>query len=193
MRRAFTLIELMISVVLLSIIVTFLYQSIAQLQNSNMQLLNNTNKNIKRENLLKVLYNDFINAQSFKLIEKDNDMDGFVLQSSNSFYEMSMPFVRYQVSDGLLRRIESPVVELNFDNNFFRFDTLMDELQSLKVYEKEGHYLIYVKSEGMEDIYLDIVAPALGKNAQGEDNNTSNSSSNENNSSSTQQNSEPKS
>ncbi len=172
MRRAFTLVELMISVILLSIIVTFLYQSVAQLQNSNQKLIKSTNKTLEREDLLKVLYNDFINLTSLDIIDKSDDTDVLVLQSTNSFYKMSMPYVRYMVdNDAILRRIESAGVQLDYENSFFRFDTLATEVKTLKVYEKDGHYFIYVKSDNMQDIYLDIIPPALG--SKNEEDNTS--------------------
>ncbi len=171
MKRAFTLVELMISVILLSIIVTFLYQAVAQLQNSNQKLIKSTNKTLEREDLLKVLYNDFINLTSLDIIDKSDDTDVIVLQSTNSFYKMSMPYVRYMVdNDAVLRRIESSGSELDYENSFFRFDTLARDVKMLKVYEKEGHYFIYVKSDNMQDIYLDIIPPALG--SQNKENNT---------------------
>jgi prepilin-type N-terminal cleavage/methylation domain-containing protein len=180
MRRAFTLIELMISVVLLSIIVTFLYESVAQLQNSNQQLIKNTDKTVERETLLKVLYNDFINLSALKIEDKSEKTDVLVLQTSNSFYAMSRPYVRYAVGkDGVLRRIESISDKLDFENNFFRFDSIAKDVQMLKVYENKGHYFIYVKSANMEDIYLDMVPPAFGATKENtENNNTENNTEN---------------
>jgi len=174
MRRAFTLIELMISVILLSIIVTFLYQSVAQLQNSNQQLMKNTDKIVDRENLLQVLYNDFMNMSALNVADKVEKTDVIVFQTSNSFYAMSQPFVRYEVGrDAVLRRIESSAQKLDYENSFFRFDTIAHDVSMLKVYESKGHYFIYVKSDKMEDIYLDIVPPALGAKVESTENNSS--------------------
>jgi len=179
MRRAFTLIELMISVILLSIIVTFLYQSVAQLQNSNQQLMKNTQKTVARENLLNILYMDFINLSSLNIVDKVEKTDVFVLQTSNSFYAMSQPFVRYVVGDDeVLRRIESVRDTLDFENSFFRFDRIANDVRMLKVYESDGHYFIYIKSDSMEDIYLDIVPPALGSSGKSKENNSTDSSDN---------------
>jgi len=163
MKKAFTLVELMIAVILFSIIVTFLYESVAQLQRSNEQLLTQTHKVDKREAILKLLYNDFINARSITVVEKLTSTDTIRVQSYNSLYEMSEPYIYYKVYKGenTLRRIESPVEELNYEQNLYRFDTLSTGVSFFKVYESKGHYLIYLKLEGAEDIYLDIYPPSL--------------------------------
>ncbi len=163
MKKAFTLIELMISIILLSIIVTFLYQAVAQLQHSNQRLLARSDEVDRREDLLKLLYNDFINAESFSWREKLTQTDKIVLKTSNSFYDMSTPYVHYRVypDKKSLRRIESPTEMLNSERNVFRFDTVLQGVESFKVYESRGHCFIYLKSEGMEEIYLDIIPPSM--------------------------------
>ncbi len=182
MRKAFTLVELMISVLLLSLIVTFLYQSVAQLQSSNMQFLKKTDQLQVREALLEVLYNDFINASFVKWIEKENNYDVILMQTNNSFHDMSQPFVTYKVynENKGLKRIESPLEKTDFINNVFKFNDIIDEVKYFKVYENKGHYLIYVKAEGIEDIYLDILPPSflsekVQKPVSSPDNNESNS------------------
>lgn len=163
MRKAFTLVELMISVLLLSLIVTFLYQSVAQLQTSNMQFLKKTDQLKVRESLLELLYNDFINASFVQWIERENDYDVILMQTNNSFHDMSQPFVMYKVykEDAHLKRIESPVEKTDFNNNIFRFNDIIENVKSFKVYENKGHYLIYVKADEIEDIYLDILPPSF--------------------------------
>jgi len=195
MRKAFTLVELMISIVLLSLIITFLYQSVAQLQSSNVQFLKKTDKLQVRESLLELLYNDFINASSVQWIEKENDYDVILIQTSNSFHNMSQPFVRYKVykENSHLKRIESPLEKTDFINNVFRFNDIIEKVKSFKVYENKGHYLIYVKAEGIEDIYLDILPPSFlsdkvkipvppaGNNTTNPGNNTTNTTNTGNN------------
>ncbi|MBE0499618.1 MAG: prepilin-type N-terminal cleavage/methylation domain-containing protein [Campylobacterales bacterium] len=182
MKKAFTLIELMISIILLSIIVTFLYQAVAQLQHSNQRLLARTDEVDRRENILKLLYNDFINARSLSWREKRTQTDRIVLQTSNSLHDMSEPYVHYRVyrDEKSLRRIESPAEELNYERSVFRFDTVLQGVESFKVYESRGHCFIYLKSEGMEEIYLDILPPSMAFKSQADANksaesNTSNS------------------
>lgn len=163
MKKAFTLVELMISIILLSIIVTFLYQSVAQLQTSNLQFMRKTNELQKREQLLKLVYNDFINATSIEWYDKGREHDIVLLKTNNSFHNMSQPYVLYKVykEDAILKRIESPVEKIDFLNNIFKFNDIIENVKLFKVYEKKGHYLIYIKAEGIEDIYLDILPPAF--------------------------------
>ena len=163
MKKAFTLIELMISIILLSIIVTFLYQSVAQLQTSNLQFLEKTDGLQKREQVLNLIYNDFINASSIQWYDKGRNKDIILLQTNNSFHNMSQPFVRYKVykEDSILKRIESPIEKIDFLNNIFKFNDIIENVKLFKVYEQKGHYLIYIRAEGLEDIYLDILPPAF--------------------------------
>lgn len=182
MKKAFTLIELMISIILLSIIVTFLYQAVAQLQASNQQLLKRADGVDLRENVLELLYNDFINASSVAWPDRLGATDKLVLKSSNSFYDMSMPYVHYRVAaeEKTLWRIESPNETLAFDQKLFRFDAVLKEVETFKVYENNGHYFVYLKSREMDDIYLDIVPPAIGfKSEEQKDANATSADNNE--------------
>lgn len=177
MKKAFTLVELMISIILLSIIVTFLYQAVAQLQHSNQRLLVRADEVDRREDVLKILYNDFINASSLSWRDKLTQTDKIVLKTSNSFYDMSMPYVHYRVSpdEKSLRRIESPTEALDTERNIFRFDTVLQGVESFKVYESRGHCFIYLKSEGMDEIYLDILPPSMGFKSQADVNSSAES------------------
>ncbi len=163
MRKAFTLVELMISIILLSLIVSFLYQSVAQLQSSNQQFIKHTDSIQKREEVLKLLYNDFINANTIDWSEKERDLDVIAMQSSHTLHAMTQPYLTYKVyrDENTLRRIESPLEKLDVINNLFRFDEIIKDVKLFKVYEQKGHYLIYLQTEGMDDIYLDIIPPAL--------------------------------
>jgi len=180
MRKAFTLIELMISIILLSIIVTFLYQSVAQLQTSNVQFMKKTNGLQKREQVLKLIYNDFINAGSVQWYDKGRDHDIIILQTNNSFHNMSQPYVLYKVykEDSILKRVESPVEKIDFLNNIFKFNDIIENVKLFKVYEKKGHYLIYIKADGLDDIYLDILPPAFLSESRGSKNSGANADTN---------------
>lgn len=164
MKKAFTLIELMISIILLSLIVSFLYQSVAQLQSSNQQFLQKTNVLQKREEVLKLLYNDFINATSVEWSDKEKSLDVIVMHSNNSLHAMTQPYLKYKVyrDDNTLRRVESPAEVFDLENKVFGFNDITKEVSFFKVYTQKGHYLVYLKAKGMDDIYLDIVPPALG-------------------------------
>lgn len=175
MKNAFTLIELMISIILLSLIVGFLYQSVAQLQSSNQQFLESSNKTQQREEILKLLYNDFINAFSIHVNAQEHDHDVITMQSSNSLNTMTQPYLTYQVykDDNTLRRLESPLENIDFSNLLFRFNEVAKDVRLFKVYEQKGHYLIHMKIEHMDEIYLDIIPPALSTIKANNDTNSS--------------------
>ncbi len=162
MKKAFTLIELMISILLLALIVTFLYQSVAQLQSSNQQFLQKSETTELREGVLKLLYNDLINAQDIKWNNEAGNLDTIVIHTSNSLHNMSQPHVRYHVyGDKVLRRVEFPEEKMDFINDRFRFNDMIEEVKLLRIYEHKGHYLFNLKAKGIEDIHLDIIPPAF--------------------------------
>lgn len=124
MRKAFTLIEMMISVVILSIIMLFLYESYAALNRSN-SFYEKRAETIKNELLKKrVVFLDFSLAlyQSVKVLNQDRNEDVVFMQSSNSLHKRFNPYIAYFVKEEKLYRLESlkPFLEypLEADSNF---------------------------------------------------------------------------
>jgi len=140
MRRAFTLIELLISITLLSIIMVFLYKSYATLNKSNkiykkeVEVLESLK--LKR----KTLFLDFSVAK-FKTIgiqNLDRKTDIVFMQTTNSTHRNFNPWVSYIVNNKKLYRLES-LKKLSYPidvSSEFNVDEFGEEMLSLKMNKK---------------------------------------------------------
>lgn len=163
-RAAFTLIELLISVSILSIIMTFLYKSYASLNHSNSfykkELLDIKSELLKKE----VLYLDFSLAfsESVKILNQDAKEDIVFFQSSNSIHNRYNPYIAYIIKDSKLYRLESlkefKTYPLSSDAEF-SID-YFGEAESFRVYKSQikdkQTYLVHVDFKEDEDLLLKI-------------------------------------
>lgn len=164
MRKAFTLIELMVSISILSIIMIFLYKSYASLNQSN-GFYKKEASFIKSEQLKKrVLFLDFSLAlgNSVKIINQDTKEDIVFLQSSNSIHKRYNPYIAYIFKDSKLYRLESlrefkdyPLsADAEFSVEYF------GEADSFRVYKSNNKdkelFLVHIDFKEDEDILLKI-------------------------------------
>ena len=110
MRRAFTLVELLISVVLLGIIVLFLSQSVAGLKSGIGSLQNQDRKSAVRDHVGDLIYRDFLQMEGDWNQSMGKEFDQVQFRSGNSLYGYERPYLVYLVlkNQNRLLRIESP-------------------------------------------------------------------------------------
>jgi len=163
-KKAFTLIELLISIVILSILVLFLYQSYASLNRSNDTLAQQREKITKEELLRKTLYLDFsvAFAPTIKILHQSKTKDVVFLQSPHSVHDRINPYIAYIVKDKTLYRLESlkpfKKYPLTSDNDF-----VVDKLGKVKIFrvykskdKKNEVYLLHVIFEKEGEILLKV-------------------------------------
>ena len=147
MRKAFTLIELVISIVILSIMMLFLYKSYAMLNRTNALLTDETQLIAKKELLKKVIYLDLTLAMSINILNQSKTEDIVVLQTANSIHKRFNPFVAYIIREKKLYRIESlrPIrsYPLSADSEF-----VADELGNAEIFR------VYKSKDSKKDVYL---------------------------------------
>lgn len=171
MRKAFTLIEMMVSITILAIMMVYLYQSYASLNSANVVLKKATH-NIKEIELKKrVVFLDFSLALKsdakghLDILNQETNEDVVFMQSSHSLHKRHNPYVGYFVKNKKLYRIESlkplRTYPLEIESEFV-VDTL-GEVKSFRVYKnkpKEDNaseaYLVHIDFEEDEDILLKI-------------------------------------
>ena len=133
MRRAFTLIELMISISILSIMMLFLYKSFSSLNTSNKFYKKEVTSFVTQEKIKEVVFLDFSLslANSIKILPQDKREDIVFFQSTNSLHRRYNPYIAYIKKDKKLYRLESlhPFKEypLSVNDEF-----IVDELGSVK-------------------------------------------------------------
>jgi len=172
MRHAFTLMELMVSIVLIVLISLFLFGAIASSKLSNDTLIKHTAKEQLRSDLFELFYRDILEARSIQTIEtKERTFTVLQLQTANSLYEIAVPYVTYFVHSrtNILTRLES-ARKINLpiayeDENFVMADTLLSDVKAFNVYAA-------IKTETPET--NGTTTTTLGSTNDGNDTNRSN-------------------
>lgn len=167
-RKGFTLIELMVSISILSIMMVFLYKSYASLNKSNSFYKGELNS-IKSEKLIKrIIYMDFSLAMSnsTQVLNQTTNEDVVFLQSANSVHNRYNPYIAYLVKDKKLYRLESlkPFKEYPLDSESEFSGDYLGKVKSFRVYKnskKEGVttselYLVHIDFKSEDDILIKI-------------------------------------
>jgi len=161
-RAAFTLIEMMIAITILSIMMLFLYKSYANLNISNSNLKQETSTLLKIQKIKKVIYLDFLTAlyHSTTIVNREKDEDFVVLQTAHSIHKRFNPYISYLVKNKKLYRLESlkkfTEYELASDSEF-DIDYI-GKVNSFRVYkskEKEM-FLVHISFKNRGEILLKI-------------------------------------
>jgi prepilin-type N-terminal cleavage/methylation domain-containing protein len=161
-KKGFTLIELIISIVILSILMLFLYKSYASLNKSNVLFAKEVKKIEKMEKIKKTLYIDFsvAMAKSVTIISQSRDIDIVFLQTNNSIHQRINPYVAYVVNNKKLYRLESlkPLKEYPFGADSEFVTDYLGEVKSFRLYKsqekKSEVYLVNVVFKNSEEILL---------------------------------------
>ena len=149
-KNAFTLIELVISITILSIIMLFLYKSYADLNKTNkvyekevLQL-----QNISR--IKQVLYLDLLLAtkQTLVVLHQDSKFDFISFETKHSLHRRIRPNIAYIVKENILYRLESnnaiESLEISREQPFI-IDKI-GSIKKIKLYSSTG--------ENKENIFL---------------------------------------
>jgi len=168
MRKGFTLIELMVSISILSVMVVFLYQSYASLNRSNKFYANELTKISAQQLRKRVLFLDYslAHAKSLKIKNLGSEEDIVFMQTSHSLHKIYNPYVAYVIKEKKLYRLESlkEFKEYPFGvNDEFVVDCLGD-VNSFRVYKSEARlksqsteiYLVHVDLQKEENILLKV-------------------------------------
>ncbi len=162
MRRAFSLVELMVSIVILSIMMLFLYKSYGELNKTNKLYDVEVQKVAKIEKIKNVLYLDLMLSESITIINQDNKEDVLFLQTRNSVHNRINPYVAYILKEKKLYRLEShkefKEYPLAADSEF-----VADELGDVTIFRvysskepQNSTYLIHTLFSDKEEILLKV-------------------------------------
>ncbi len=140
-RSAFTLMEMMISVVLIVIISLFLTEGITTLQRSNLSLKKHDDVEQNRFKVFNTLYTDLLSAKDLKVLPtKERRFHVIMMQTRNSFYNIAYPYVMYFVNaDSLmLTRLESayPItLPISYETRFgYKANAVLAEVSDFNLY-----------------------------------------------------------
>jgi prepilin-type N-terminal cleavage/methylation domain-containing protein len=163
-RKAFTLIELLISVFLLGLIINFLYSAVANLQKTNIMFYNKSSKLQKNEKILDLIYNDIFLANSIKIAGRKNS--SIDLKTSNSIYDIDSPYVSWVLSkrDNMLLRFESTqkFTDMTSDNkHLYHVTNVAINCERFHIYQSKdkNNILIDIKLKDQKRLVYEFFKP----------------------------------
>jgi type II secretory pathway component PulJ len=156
-KKSFTIIELLVAVIILSMIfvVSFgLFNEIKLSQKLTMKTLDNM---IDQELVVKMMYDDMSSADIKILKNSTQKLDILILnESKNSIYNRPVSWIKYQVDNGNLIRQESSNVKMRNSDN----DILLKEVTIFKLFKGRNKNniddkLIFIKTK-KDTIYFEV-------------------------------------
>lgn len=163
MKRAFTLLEVIISITLFMILLIFLYKTLDQTKHSNEQFLSYSLKQKNINHLNDVLLEDILEANSKIEIKEDNDKNSLLrFKSSNTYHNSFFNNITYMISsNSKLIRIESKD-KFNFGETQIDFydyayiDILFEDIEYFKVKQSSKksnkNYVFIIKQKDKKRI-----------------------------------------
>jgi len=154
-KRSFTLIEVIISITLFSIIIIFLYSTLNITQRSNQVFKDELNKNIDKEDIKFIFFEDLINSKNKIKIYEDKDKNTILtFSTNNTFHNPFYTNITYLLGrKNNLLRIESNIKYdskkiYQFKDNENRYiDKLVENIKLFRVYQDDKNkkkYTIYI-------------------------------------------------
>ncbi len=154
-RSAFTLIEVLISIALLSLVLLALYRSVDMLQSSNRQLFGYLEKANREKQGTETLFLDIAGSDGNLTIVGDEFSRLCMENSVNSLYGLSAAKVCWVVSkkEHTLLRSEGNgyMLPLNSDDRV-AVDAVIEDVDLFRVYRKKGEMLVMLRQKGKNSI-----------------------------------------
>ena len=164
-KKSFTLIEILISIVLLSIIVIFLYQTLDMSEKSNKFFHSKLSIKQNKTKIKKLIFYDIIYAKTIVMIEDKNRNTILKINTSNTYHNSFFLNTTYLLSkENNLLRIESKKVfdSKKLHDDFFEYayiDNIASNVLQFKTIQKnKKEYTIYIKFKDESDMMLTFKA-----------------------------------
>jgi prepilin-type N-terminal cleavage/methylation domain-containing protein len=154
-RSAFTLIEVLISIALLSFVLLALYKSVSMLQSSNVQLFQHLERADNEKRGTETLFLDIAGSDGNLTIAGDEFSRLCLLNTVNSLYGLSAAKVCWVVSKKTHTLLRSEgngyTLPLNSDDRV-AVDAVMEDIDLFRVYRKKGNALVMLRQKGKKSI-----------------------------------------
>ncbi len=161
MKKAFTLMEVMISITIFMIILLFIYKVLDDTKLTNKKFETHIYKKDDISHMYKVFTEDIAESRDFKAINISQDRDKntiVIFKSNNTFHNAFYTNITYMVSsnDNLVRiessdKFKKEKSGLAFYNNSF-IDILFKDIEKFIVVRKDDRVLFVIKQKNKEKI-----------------------------------------
>ncbi len=154
-RKAFTLLEVLISIALLGIVIVALFSSVDMLHNSNKHLLQYLKKSKTITRATKIFYLDIMASDGNISIKKDEFSRVCIEKTRNSLYALPTAKVCWVVlkKDNTLARIEGNAYHLPLLlDERVEIDSVMKGIEIFDLYHQKDKVLVLIQQKGQEPI-----------------------------------------
>jgi len=154
-RKAFTLIEVLISIALLGLILVPLFSVVDLMRDSNNHLLKSLEKSKKITKATKVLYLDILSSNGELQIKKDEFTRLCMNETKNSLYNLPVAKVCWVVlkEKNTLVRIEGSEYKMPLlSEERVEVDAVMSGLELFDIYQQKDKVLVLIQQQGQEPI-----------------------------------------
>ena len=154
-RKAFTLLEVLISIALLGIVIVALFSAVDMMQSSNENLSKYLEKSKKITKTSKVLYLDMMGSDGNITIQKDEFSRVCIEETRNSLYALPTAKVCWIVlkKDRTLTRIEGNAYQLPLNaEERVEIDPIMSDIEVFDVYHEKDKILVLIQQKEKEPI-----------------------------------------
>jgi prepilin-type N-terminal cleavage/methylation domain-containing protein len=146
MKKGFTLIEIIISIAILSIMIFYMYRSIGTLKMSNNLYEKHYNQDKINTMIHKTMFFDL--AQSLSASVVNGKFDRLDLQSVNSNFDIIYPYISYIVKDKTLYRVESakkiPSKIEYEDLRYLKYEIVLKDIEKFRVFKASDSFLVVI-------------------------------------------------
>jgi prepilin-type N-terminal cleavage/methylation domain-containing protein len=154
-RRAFTLIEVLVSIALLGIILVPLFSVVDMMRKSNAHLLKALKSSQEVTKASKVLFLDILSSDGTLKIKKDEFTRLCIEETKNSLYNLPVAKVCWVVlkKKNTLVRIEGYGYKLPLKSeDKVEVDSVMQDIDLFDVYQQKDKVLVFLRQQGKEPI-----------------------------------------
>lgn len=154
-RRAFTLLEVLISIALMGIVVLALFSAVDMMRDSNEHLAEHLEKSKKITKATKVFYMDLMASDGNITIQKDEFSRVCIESTRNSLYALPSAKVCWVVlkKNNTLARIEGNGYQLPTGvEDRVEIDPIMPEIKLFDVHHAEDKVLVLIQQKAKEPI-----------------------------------------
>jgi prepilin-type N-terminal cleavage/methylation domain-containing protein len=168
MKSAFTLMELMVSIVLIVLITLFLYSAIGSMKISNKTLASHDAQEDNRSKIFDLMYRDMIESIALNVLPtKDKHFNVLELQTHNSLHQIVMPYVTYFVhaqTENLIRLESAKKITLptSYDDRFaIHADLISNKVTDFNVYSKNNELNASTENNETDSLNIDVSRSVL--------------------------------